>query len=143
MDGLRVHIRLMLNDVKNVHKVKPLINMSAFIQPHSTLKIVVDCPSEQERRDEEFSKTKTLAVARYESHWRWCFDNQEIKRREAIAGLRSGWSTAAASPTFNEGKAIGEYQELSGCEGISTNEGLGEHKDGSVSPSTMQLEKLS
>ena len=144
--GMRVHIRLMLNDVKLIHMVKLFRVLPHLVRPHSTLKIVVDCPSEEEFHREEFSRAKTLAVMRNGcrwSQWSQCFDDQEIKRCEALAESRSGWSTAAASPTSSESEGIGEYQGVGGCDEINTGEGPDGHGDPPVDPLTMRVAKLS
>ena len=109
VDGLRVYIRLMLNNVEDIFVVKRFRDLPYLMKPHSTVEIVVDCPSEQECHEEEFSRAKTLAVMSNKCYWRHCFDDQEIERCEALAELRSGWSTAALSPTSTEGGAIEEY----------------------------------
>lgn len=129
--GLRVHIRLMLDDVKDVHSVRRLRHLRHMIRPDSTLEIVVDCPSEQECHEDEFSRAKTLAVTRNKCKWLDCFDDQEIRRCEALAELRSGWSTAAANPTSGEGERTGDQQASDGRQETSMNEEPGEREEAS------------
>ena len=142
VDGLRVHIRLMLNNVKDIHMVKRFRDLPYLIRPHSTVETAVDCASEQEGHEEEFSRARTLAVMRNRCRWCDCFDDQEIRRCEGLDESRSGWSTAAASPTSSESETIGEYREMSGREEDSTNEGPGGHEGPPASPSTMHIARL-
>lgn len=129
--GLRVYTRLMLDDVKDVHMIKRFRDLRHWIRPDSKLEIVVDCPSEQECHEDEFSRAKTLSVTRNECIWPRCFDDQEIRRCEALAELRSGWSTAAASPTSGEGERIGDQQASDRRQETSINEEPGAHEEAS------------
>jgi hypothetical protein len=141
--GVEVRIRFMLNDIKDIHTVRGFRNTAWLMRPHCTLEIVVDCQSEQECQEEEFSRAKTLVVAQHESIWGQCFDYEEIVRCEALAELRCVRKTAAVSPQSREGEAVGEYQEVGAREETSTNEGLGDHEASPASPSTMRIARLS
>lgn len=141
--GLEARIRFMLNDIKDIYTVRGFRNTAWLMRPHFTLEIVVDCQSEQECQEEEFSRAKTLAVANFESIWCQCFDYQEIERCEALAELRSGRRTAAVSPQSRKGEAVGEYQEVGAREETSTSEGLGEHEASPANLSTMCIARLS
>lgn len=135
---VQLHIRLMLNDVEDIEKVKrfEIVRASKKRRPaDGTIEIVVDCPSEQEYHEDEFKRAKTLAVWRPGS--RWWFDEHEIRRCQALAELRSGWSTAATSPKSSDGECIGGSQEIGDLEELD------EYEDPPVSPLTMLVTKIS
>jgi hypothetical protein len=112
-DDAEIHVRLMLNDVEDFEMVRMSRNLRSLwrrVPATGTLEIVVDTPGEDEYDVDEFTRAKSLALWRSESSW-W-FDEQEIKRCQALAELRSDWSTAATSPQSRQGEDIDEYPEF-------------------------------
>lgn len=83
----RVHVRFMLNEARDMDTFRRTPNVSSMMIRSDAFDVVVDCPSEQEYHEEEFSRAKILAMWRRKSDWR--FDHQEIRRCEALADLRS------------------------------------------------------
>ena len=100
----------MLNDVEDIQMVK----ISQYLRSlwrqgpvAGTIETVVDCPGEHEYHEDEFTRANTLALWRPESGW-W-FDEQEIRKCQALAELRSDWSSASTSPKSSQGEEIGEH----------------------------------
>jgi hypothetical protein len=112
-DDAEIHRRLMLNDVEDFEMVRMSRNLRSLwrrVPATGTLEIVVDCPGEHEYDEDEFTRAKSLALWRSESGW--SFDEQEIRRCQALAELRSDWSTAATSPKSSQGEDTDEYPEF-------------------------------
>ena len=136
--GVQIRVRFMLNDVREIDKVKRIPSLPPLVTGGTVVEVVLDCPSEQEYHEEEFSRAKTLAV----SHpgFGWEFDEQEIRRCRALAEGQSDWSTGATSPKSSRDEEIDDYQEFDGLDGlddldqleeITTDERLGEQEGAS------------
>jgi hypothetical protein len=80
---VRVHARFMLQDVRDIRNLRRISSGFSLRGRANALDIVVDCSSQQECHEEKFSRAKILAVRRPRSRWR--FDDEEIKRCQAIA----------------------------------------------------------
>jgi hypothetical protein len=109
-DDLDIHTRLMLNDVEDIQAVRISQHLRSLWKQGPAagpIEIVVDCPGEHEYHEDEFTRAKTLALWRPESGW-W-FDEQEIRKCQALAELRSDWSIASTSPKSSQGEESGEY----------------------------------
>lgn len=130
-DDAEIHVRLMLNEVEDIEMVRMSRNLRSLWRrgpAAGKFEIIVDCPGEHEYHEDEFTRAKTLAL--WSSKSGWWFDEQEIRRCQALAELRSDWSTAATSPQSSQGKDIGEIPEFV-------------DEDLPVSPLTAQVTKIS